>query len=508
MSVAIRKPDAIDLLLDDVLNSSSVTSPVWQPDPDNAPQRLAYGLAIQVDEMGYGGQAGGGKTDLILGLAGTKFYRSLVMRRENPNMRRMIDRGNDIYPVTFVAGEKKEWRFDNRVITLGHAQYDKDWTKYQGWDSELLAVDEAAEMLESVVRKVSGWIRSSAGRHTLLLLCFNPPTTPEGEWIVRKFAPWIDPEYHGIPADSGEIRYFVQLDDETEIEVSSNASYTQNGETYLPISRVFIKASRHDNRYLGDDYERRLNMLPEPLRTQVMKGDFTAGTQDDDWQVFPTAWVMVAQERGKNTPKPDVMLRAIGADVAHGGKDNTSIVRLYGTWFDEILSYPGIETPRGADTANLILKAMGNENAPIGIDAASWGASAAEHLEDFPFLTVVKINAGAGSTAKDKSGKFEFANLRSEMAWRFREALDPESGENVCLPMSRRLRVQLCSMRYKIRGGKYLIEPKEDIKQRLGESPDDAEAVIHGWYAANRGIKSAGRQMKYKFMSSGKGRRR
>lgn len=465
----------------DELNSN-VT---WQPDPRNAPQCLAYELASQVDEMGYGGQAGGGKSDLALGLAGTIFHRSLILRKEFPNLRRLIERGNEIYPEYFVGNPKNEWRFEGRIITLGSVQHEKDWSKYQGWDSELLAVDEAAEAHEMAIRKISGWVRSSKGRHTLLLLLFNPPTTPEGQWIVKKFAPWIDPEYPGTPAKSGEIRYFVQVDDTDEIEVQSAAPYIHNGKEYLPIRRTFIKASRFDNPYLNAEYERRLNALPEPLRTQVRDGDFTVGMQDDRWQVIPTSWVLAAQERWKNTSKPAVALRAVGVDVAHGGADRTSIAKLYGTWFDEIISYPGVETPRGADTANLVLQAMGNENAVIGIDAVGYGASAAEYLEDAPNLRIMKINAGSGSDALDKSGKFAFANLRAEMIWKFREALDPENEENICLPPSRRLRVQLCSMRYQLRSGKYFIEPKEDIRDRTGESPDDAESIIHGWHAAN-----------------------
>jgi N-acetylmuramoyl-L-alanine amidase len=457
---------------------------VWKPDPRNAPQCLAYSLLNEVDEMGYGGQAGGGKSDLALGAAGTVFRRSLILRREFPQLRKLIERGDEIYPETFVGNPKSAWRFGDRVITLGSVQFEKNWTKYQGWDVELLAVDEAAEMPEMAIRKISGWLRSSKGQHTLLLLLFNPPTTPEGEWIVRKFAPWVDPEYKGEPAESGEIRYFVLLKDETEIEVENDQPYTDfDGETYLPIRRTFIKASRHDNPYLTAEYERRLNALPEPLRSQVKDGDFTVGMKDGDWQVIPTNWVLAAQERWNTTPKPKVKLRAVGVDPAHGGNDNTAIAKLYGNWFDEILSYPGIETPLGIDTARLVLDTM-ESAAVIGIDAVGYGASAAEQLEASPNLKVVKINAGSGSEKVDKSGKFGFANLRAEMIWKFREALDPESGEDICLPPSRRLRVQLCSMNYEIRGGKYFIEPKVKIKERTGQSPDDAEAVIHAWYVA------------------------
>jgi hypothetical protein len=47
-----------------------------------------------------------------------------------------------------------------------------------------------------------------------------------------------------------------------------------------------------------------LQSLPEPLRSQMLYGDFRAGVQDDPWQVVPTAWVEAAMARWK---KPEVL---------------------------------------------------------------------------------------------------------------------------------------------------------------------------------------------------------
>lgn len=438
-------------------------------------------------EMGYGGQAGGGKTDLGLGLAATVFQHSRIMRREFPQLDGIVARGDALFPVSFVGGIKKQWSWGGRTIALRSMQYDKDWKKFQGQPLEFLDIDEAAEFSENGVRSLTGWLRSATGANTLVLYAFNPPTSPDGEWIIRYFAPWIDPQ-HPNPAQDGEIRWFAHLPQdgnrEQVLEVADGEPFEHEGETVYPISRTFIKATRHDNPYLGEEYERRLQALPEPLRTIVKEGDFTVGTLDDIWQVIPTNWVLEAQARWADTPKPEVALRAIGNDVAHGGADSTVIARLYGVWFDDLLSYPGETTPNGEIAARYVQQAW-DGRAPIGVDAIGYGASAADVMASWG-MRPRAINFGAASSRLDKSKQFPFANVRAEAYFMLAYALDPASGENICLPPSRTLRADLCAARYKIVGGKIQLEAKETIKKRLGRSPDDGDAVVLAWYCTLR----------------------
>lgn len=469
----------------------SAVGQVWQPDPRNFPQCKAYELAKSgaVMEMGYGGQAGGGKTDLALGIAATLFQRSRIMRRESPQFDGIKARGDEIFPVSFVGGEKRGWQWGARSIALRSMQHDRDWKKYQGQPIEFLAIDEAAEFSEGGVRMLSGWLRSAKGVKTLVVYAFNPPTEPEGEWIIRYFAPWIDTTYSGVPAKDGEIRWFAHLPQEGNqehiIEVPNGDPFQYEGQTVYPISRTFIKASRKDNPYQGEEYERRLQALREPMRTMFRDGDFTVGAVDDAWQVIPTNRVLEAQERWRNTPKPQVGLRAIGNDVAHGGADQTVISRLFGVWFDELLIYPGEMTPNGDTTAKYV-QDVWDGLAPIGVDATGYGASASDTMLNWG-MKPTPVNFGAGSDILDKSGKFRFFNLRAQMYFELAYALDPASGENICLPPSRTLRVDLCAPRYKVVSGKIQLEEKKDIKKRLNRSPDEGDAVVLAWYVARYG---------------------
>ena len=149
----------------------SATAEIWHPADTNVPQQQAYRLAAEgkVMEIGFGGQAGGGKTDLLLGLAGTHYRRSRIMRREFPQLDGIIERGNQIYPASFVGGIKKSWSFNGHTVMLRSMQHEKDWKKYQGQPIDFLGIDEAAEFSESMVRNVTGWVRSSAEQHTLVV---------------------------------------------------------------------------------------------------------------------------------------------------------------------------------------------------------------------------------------------------------------------------------------------------------------------------------------------------
>jgi hypothetical protein len=151
----------------------------------------------------------------------------------------------------------------------------------------------------------------------------------------------------------------------------------------------------------------------------------------------------------------------------------------------ELLEFPGSETPEGKHVAHKVHLAMeGAKDVAVGVDAIGYGASAAERMQDDYQMNVLKINSSERSDGTDKSDTYGFANLRSEMYWRLREALDPENMEALALPDDRDIRVELCAPTYKIRGGRYVVESKEDIKKRLGRSPDKADVVVYTWYTA------------------------
>lgn len=445
---------------------------LWRPLP--GPQSMAF--YSEADVIGYGGAAGGGKTDLACGKAITQHQKVMILRREGTEMTAIIDRLVELLGSRDgFKGQERIFRLPQRKlqIELGSTPNLDDWKKYQGRPHDLLVFDEAANFLEQQVRALLGWLRSvDPNQRCQALLTFNPPTSAEGQWIIPFFAPWLD-KTHPNPAKPGELRWFASVDGK-DVEVESGTPFDHNGELIVPMSRTFIPSRVSDNPYLmGTGYLATLQSLPEPLRSQMLKGDFTAGMEDDPWQVIPTRWVELAMARWKPLDvKPP--MDSMGVDVARGGRDNTIIARRHGMWFDQALVYPGSATPDGPTVAGLTIAAL-RDRAPIHVDIIGVGASPYDFLMQAR-QNVIGVNVSESATTTDQSGRLTFANLRSQLWWKMREALDPQANNGIALPLDPRLKADLCAPNWKLQGRAIKVESRDEIIARIGRSPDWASA--------------------------------
>lgn len=428
----------------------------------------------KADVIGYGGAAGGGKSDLACGKALRQHRNIMILRREATQLVGLIDRLTQLIGTREgYNGQEKIWRLPHRQIEFGSVPHLGDETRYQGRPHDFLVFDEATNFLESQVRFLLGWLRTTIpGQRCQALLTFNPPTSAEGQWVLEYFAPWLDKK-HPKPAEPGELRWFATLD-RRDVEVESGEPFEHQGELVRPLSRTFIPSRVTDNPYLmGTGYMATLQALPEPLRSQMLHGDFTAGLKDDPFQVIPTEWVEIAMARWKRPDKLPAM-DSVGVDVARGGDDSTVIARRHGMWFDEPISYPGKETPDGPTTAGLVI-AQARDKAPIHIDVIGVGSAPYDFLKDAG-QHVLGVNVAEASHERDLSGALAFANKRSELWWKFREALDPAQNTGIALPQDSRLKADLCAPKWRLQGSKIRVESREDIIDRIGRSPDYASA--------------------------------
>ena len=464
---------------------------IWRPQVGR--QMEAYNSLADV--IGYGGAAGGGKSDLIAGLALTAHQRTLVLRREKTQTEGIIQRITEILGSTDgYNSQKSQWRIGSRLIEFGGLDNPNDHQKWQGRPHDLKALDEVTEMRESQARFVMGWTRTSVpGQRSRVLMTFNPPTTAEGRWVIDFFGPWLN-DKHPNPAKPGELRWFTTLKGK-DFEVAGPERFVLfRGEPVYdfdptefspekiitPKSRTFIPSRVTDNYfYVKTGYIDTLQSMPEPLRSQMLNGDFTAGVEDDEWQVIPTAWVDAAMERWEPRPNGKGEMDSLGVDPACGGRDKFVIAPRHGTWFDHLVRIPGSEIPQ--ETAGNVGAAhvirVRRDRAPVHIDLIGWGLTVHNALHENR-VQVVGVNSARGSKAVTADSKLMFANVRAELAWRMREALDPANAVQIQLPPDPALRADLTTYKWKITKSGILVRSKDEMKTDLGRSPDDGDAVL------------------------------
>lgn len=474
--------------LDDLL-AADMARRVWRPQVG----RQMEALDSEADVIGYGGAAGGGKSDLIAGLAITEHQRTLVLRREKVQTEGIIQRITEILGSTDgYNSQKSQWRTGGRLIEFGGLDNPNDHQKWQGRPHDLKALDEVTEMREFQARFVMGWNRTATpGQRARVLMTFNPPTTAEGRWVIDYFAPWLD-ETHPNPAKPGELRWFTTIGGKDFELASSDPFVMFKGEPLYdfdpadfgaekiirPKSRTFIPSRVTDNYfYVKTGYIDTLQSLPEPLRSQMLNGDFKAGVEDDAWQVIPTAWIDAAMARWKPRDAKGEM-DSMGVDVAVGGKDKFVIARRHGTWFDELIRIPGHEIPQeaaGPITAGHVIRYR-TDRAVAHVDVIGWGLTTVNFLTENN-VQVVPVNFASGSTGVTKDGRLKFANVRAEVIWGMREALDPANPDPIALPPDSALKADLAAYKWKITKSGVLIRSKEEMKDDLGRSPDDGDAA-------------------------------
>ena len=435
----------------------------------------------RADELYYGGAAGGGKTDLILGMSTELHQHAQIFRRVYPNLHGVMRRLREMLGER--ANENKAdriWTFpDGRTIELGAVQYEDDKKNWQGRPADLKAFDELPEFTESQYDFICGWNRTTEpGQRVRVISTGNPPIDEAGSWVVRRWGAWLDPN-HPHPAKQGELRWYAVIDGK-EIECGHGTPIHRNGEIIYPRSRTFIRSLVSDNPFYAYDsrYLSVLQSLPEPLRSMFLYGNFQAATRPDPFQVIPGEWVRAAQRRWLEREKPKIQLTAAGIDAARGGDDYMTMARRYDDWFEIITKWPGIMVPDGPAAATLIHAELGAEiPGYINVDVIGIGSSTYDHIR--PLYAVVNpVNVAEGSEYRDKSGALKMRNLRAEIHWRMRDALDPAENPTLALPNDPEILADLCAARYKITSAGVLIESKNEIKARIGRSPDVGEAIM------------------------------
>lgn len=456
---------------------------LWNPLP--GPQMEAY--KTKADELFYGGSAGGGKSDLLLGLALTQHKRSVFLRREGTDLSGAANRLKQL------VGDEGTWKGigpyggimrmkDGRTIELKGCKNEDDKQGFHGNTFDLYCFDELCHFSESIYTYVIGWNRDADSKQRCRVVCAgNPPSTQEGRWIIDAWAPWLKKNFKN-PAQPGELRWYTRVDDELKW-FESGEDIIHRGEKIKLKSRTFIPARLKHNPILEKTgYISVIQAYPEPYRSQLLYGDMNIGSKDHEWQVIPTKWIEAACDRWTKEV-PDSPVDCLSVDVARGGKDKTSLFKRRGNYFERPVTRKGTETPDSYAVAALVNREE-NGTCYIHIDCTGgFGIGAYDILwKVHSKRRVISIIYNETTPERDKTNRYGFINIRALMYWRMREALDPDSGMDIALPPIPELIEELSAPRYSFTQRGIQLEDKEIIKDRIGRSPDLGDgAVMANW---------------------------
>ncbi len=217
--------------------------------------------------------------------------------------------------------------------------------------------------------------------------------------------------------------------------------------------------------------------------------------QEGETQLIPLAWVEAAQERwrecGGRAPASETL--RLGVDVAGMGADLSVLCHRYGRVVTRFDAFGRSDHMATAGRVKATLEAAGGKAAAY-VDTIGEGAGVHSRLVEQGVASVsVKFSESAVGH-KDLTGERTFRNLRAYCWWAIRDALDPkfyeQTGGGLILPPSDELAQDLTAPQWSVDSqGRVILESKDDIKARLGRSPDYGDALAntyHPWIPGPR----------------------
>lgn len=233
---------------------------------------------------------------------------------------------------------------------------------------------------------------------------------------------------------------------------------------------------------------------PEDLFRKKVLGKFPKVGED---VLIPEQWLEIAHQRWKEahgkkpvTTEPRIM----GVDVAGMGRDCTCFVERQGVWASEFKTHNSGGSADHMKIAGAITDRRRHEiEMFVSIDTIGEGAGVFsrcienESRENARYIISCKYSEGAkglnGKNLTDTTGQYEFLNMRAYLFWAVRDWLNPKNETGAMLPPDAQFDEEATEIKWSFRSdGRIYIEPKEDIKKRLGRSPDKFDAFANTFY--------------------------
>jgi hypothetical protein len=321
------------------------------------------------------------------------------------------------------------WKLPNGseiyFVEIDHTK-DPDFNKVKGFELTAAGIDEANEILEAGFNILMARVgRENSNGEKAYIFC---TCNPDQGWIKQRF---YDP-------------------------------YTQER---LEEPYYYMPALAKDNPWNSSEYLEALEHLPEAEYERYVMGNWDFS--DDPNQLIRYEWV---RDNLIEPTKGDA--DAMGVDVARSGNDRSTIayrkdntitnVEVISTQDTMVLTEAVIQ--RGND------RNVGYEH--INVDVVGVGGGVVDALKAKGWY-VHEYNSGGKPGEYD--GALQYKNKRAQSYWEFREGLREGT---IKIPNNQDLINELLSLRYFVKDKYIQIESKQELKKRLGKSPDLADACV------------------------------
>lgn len=342
-----------------------------------------------------------------------------------------------------------EWYIEtngnSELAAFGRKPSEYSEAAFQGFHAKyvLIIMDEASGVPSSLWNAAES---VASNRHSRILAIGNPDLT-SGEFYdaCKDDSPYhvIHVGYQHTPAFTGE-----------EVPEYLND---------LLISPEWVE-SRRDA--WGED---------SALFQAKVKGEFPSGSTDPFLIIPPEYAAQCRHLDPEDMPLPDYYIHEAGIDVGGGG-DRTVIVERVGNSVGRVESFSVKDPMQAVGRIKHVLEDWQVTKAKIDVIGIGWGL-AGSLREKLDGIKVEGINFAAKSAAPKK-----YANIRAEAYWNARTLSRDKQWSLATL--SDDAIDELTCARYEIKdsNGKIQVESKDEIRKRLGRSPDVSDAVLLAFF--------------------------
>ena len=438
---------------------------VFEPQPKQA---LGWNKLMDdiTEVLVYGGAAGGGKTALgcawqtimCVAYPGTRYYigRSELKRLKQSIMPSMSETRDKILKIP-----RDTWKFNGQESCYRF----KNSSQIDLLDLKFIPSDPLYERYGSLLY-TSGWIEEAGEVHFAAF-----------DVLKSRIGRWMNTEYNIYG------KTFISCNPKKNWLYTDFWRPWKNNE--LPEDACFIPALYSDNKYIAEQYEKKLNSIKDPvLKARLKDGNWEYADDksallayDDIIDMFSNQYAFDSDEE-----------MYITCDVARFGHDKAVIMLWQGWYIKNVWDYGSCTTTELEDKIKSIERQHRVPRSHVVIDSGGVGGGPVDHLPGCKSFV-----GGARPMDKDfdkykkdsNEYEFYFANLRSQSAFYAAEQIIKRRvGVYDSVPRNVKDNIIAELEQWKKRDiekddNKVALIKKEDMKENLGgRSPDYADNIM------------------------------